>query len=99
MEEPFVRFEKELSEMYEVARTAIVVAGRKHIRVEVLKDCRSERPRFKVWYSTLERSPELGHHVWADANFPSWVDTDNELGAFTQGLEFVAEGVRMSASA
>ena len=99
MQEPFSRFEKEFSEMYEIVRTVIVLRDGRTFRIEVVEDCQSERPRFKVNYSVRERANlevalprsqklEL-HEVWVPVNFPM-VDTDDALSALTQAMGFVA---------
>ena len=93
MQEPFFRFVTDFSEMYEVARTVIVVRHRRLYKIEVLKD-HTALASFKVHFSLQERlaikpidskSKEQFKKIWVDLTLP-WVETPDADSALTQAL-------------
>jgi hypothetical protein len=98
IQDPFSRFGKEFSEMYEVVRTVITVRHRRLYKVEVLKD-HTAPARYKVHFSLQERliikpvhskPNEEFKKVWVDLTLP-WVETDDADSALDQALLQLSE--------
>ena len=78
MQDPFSRFAKDLTEMYEVVRTVVVVRNRTLYKVEVLED-HAYPVRFKVHFSLQKKLTfktvgsnleEEFKKVWVDLTLP-----------------------------
>jgi len=98
IQDPFSRFDKEFSEMYDVVRTVIAVRHRRLYRVEVLKD-HTAPARFTVHFSLQERlviktvhsrSNEKFKKVWVDLTLP-WVETGDADSTLDQALLRLSE--------
>jgi hypothetical protein len=105
MQTQFHVFKGTLDELYEVVKTAAVETNFESYRIEVLKDCYSDAPTYKVRYwrqrlvslkpaSEVPGQPpgqELERQgVWVEDHLP-WVQADDADGALHQALGFLSQ--------
>jgi hypothetical protein len=98
MQNPFSRFGKDFSEMYDVVRTVIAARHRRLYKIEVLKD-HTAPALFKVHFSLQERlvvragnsrTKAQFKKVWVEVTLP-WVEAHDADSALTQALLLLSQ--------
>jgi hypothetical protein len=88
MQVQFEVFKKTLDEVYEVVTTVIVNTGGRSYRIEVLRDCYSSQPTYKVrcWHM---RNVGEQQGLWMKDDL-AWVQQGDPDAALQQALGFLS---------